>query len=89
MSRSEQPPKASKVVQLHPPIGPDPDMVAMCERLLESAKAGDLAGLAYIATTNDGGTQMQWSGEENLTMLVGAAHELATTLTLASLSTIE
>ncbi len=71
------------------PANPDEDLVASVERLLEAVKAGEVVGLAWVAVQPGNGTMQNWGGEATLTMLVGAAHELATSLTMASLSNLE
>lgn len=66
----------------------DEDVVEMAQRLLAEAKSGQIIALAYVAVTPGGGTAQAWGGESSLTTLCGAAHELAATITLASISAL-
>lgn len=85
MTEPKSPARAT-VLRLHSQALPDEDVVAMCERVLADAKAGKFTAIAYVAIEQDGGTQQCWAGNEKITTLVGAAHELATTLTISSIS---
>jgi hypothetical protein len=78
------PPIRPKVISIRTP-DPDPNCIAVIERLLAMAKAGEIESVAYVAIDDNGGTMQEWGGCSNLTLLVGASHELATTLTLASI----
>jgi len=78
----------SRTLSLAAP-NPDAELIASVERLLEAVKTGEVVGLAWVAVQPGNGTMQHWGGEATLTMLVGAAHELATSLTMASLSNLE
>ncbi len=65
---------------------PDKDLVAMLERLLAQAKAGHIDAIACVYLDEKRARSLTWGGEGETSDFVSMAHELAMTLTLASLA---
>lgn len=65
---------------------PDPDLVAMLERLLAQAKAGKVTAIVYVTMADDGERAMSWGGMGSTAEFSSAAHDLALALGLASLA---
>lgn len=84
MANPPDPPQRPKVIPLRP--HPDENVVSIIEKLLAMAKTGDIEAIVYVRIGADGERAMSWGGTASSSDFASMAHELALTLTLASLS---